>query len=344
MAKSVASHFSSSLYLNYDSASDREIILEESWLSSTELLIFDEIHKMNNWKNYIKGVYDTKNPEQKILVTGSARLEVFQEVGDSLAGRYFLHRLLPFSPSECKYVGADFSLDRFLERGGFPEPLLAENVIDADRWRLLYIDSLLREDVLNFDNIHNVKAIRLIFEMLRNRVGSPVSYSSIAEDIGVSPNTVKKYIQVLEALYIVFRVSPYSHNIARSLLKEPKIYFFDAALVKGDNGSRLENLVATCLLKEAYAKTDRLGVLHEIRYLQTKEKQEVDFALQKNDLIEKIIEVKNRDSDPSPSLKYFHNKYGMKSCQIVKELKKEKEINGIQILNADKFLKSLDPA
>ncbi|MFV0339418.1 MAG: AAA family ATPase [Parachlamydiaceae bacterium] len=63
LAKSVASHFSSSLYLNYDSASDREIILEESWLSSTELLIFDEIHKMNNWKNYIKGVYDTKNPE-----------------------------------------------------------------------------------------------------------------------------------------------------------------------------------------------------------------------------------------------------------------------------------------
>ena len=72
---------------------------------------------MPDWKNYLKGVYDTKRPEQKILVTGSARLEIFQEVGDSLAGRYFLHRLLPLSPKECDLVGQPYTLDLFLERG-----------------------------------------------------------------------------------------------------------------------------------------------------------------------------------------------------------------------------------
>jgi predicted AAA+ superfamily ATPase len=159
--------------------------------------------------------------------------------------------------------------------------------------------------------------------------------------VAVSPNTVKKYIQILEALYIVFKVTPYSQNIARSLLKEPKIYFFDGGLVKGNNGSKLENLVAVCLLKEALAKTDRFGILHEVKYLQTKERQEVDFAIQQNDQIEKIIEVKSNDAEISSSLKYFHDKYNLEACQIVKELKRERENDGIQVLKADRFLKGL---
>ena len=100
LAKSIGLEFSSSLYLTYDRMEDRKILSEEAWLPSTELLILDEIHKMPQWKNYLKGVFDTKEPHQKILVTGSARLELFNHVGDSLAGRYFLHRLMPLSPAE----------------------------------------------------------------------------------------------------------------------------------------------------------------------------------------------------------------------------------------------------
>jgi predicted AAA+ superfamily ATPase len=151
---------------------------------------------------------------------------------------------MPLSPAECHKMENDYPLDRFLERGGFPEPFLTPDLIDADRWRLQYIDSLLREDVLEFDKIQNVNAIRLVFDLLRERVGSPVSYSSIAEDVQIAPNTVKKYIQILEALYVVFRVTPFSRNIARSLLKEPKIYFFDTGLIKGDKGAKFENQTA----------------------------------------------------------------------------------------------------
>lgn len=341
LAKELTENFSSSTYLTYDRSEDRKIILEESWFPSVELLILDEIHKMPQWKNYLKGVYDTKPTHQKILVTGSARLDIFNKVGDSLAGRYFLHRLMPLSPAECHKVGRDYPLDRFLERGGFPEPFLASDLIDANRWRLQYVDSLLREDVFNFDNIQNLNAMRLVFELLRERVGSPVSFNSIAEDVAISPHTVKKYIEILEALYIVFRVTPFSNNIARSLLKEPKIYFFDNGLVKGNDGIKFENLVATSLLKHTYAKRDYLAESYTLKYLQTKEGHEVDFALIKDDQVEKMIEVKLSNHTISPGLLYFHEKYHIPAVQVVKDLKREKMENGIEIMLGDNFLKSL---
>jgi predicted AAA+ superfamily ATPase len=341
LAKDLAQNFSSFTYLNYDRMEDRKILIKEAWLPSVELLIFDEIHKMPKWKSYLKGVYDTKPPQQKILVTGSARLDVFKQVGDSLAGRYFMHRLMPFSPAECEKAHIDYTIDRFLERGGFPEPFLTSNVIDSNRWRLQYTDSLLREDVLDFENIQNLNAIRLVFELLRERVGSPISYSSIAQDVAIAPNTVKKYIEILEALYIVFRVTPFSKNIARSLLKEPKIYFFDTGLVKGDMGAKFENLVASCLLKHVFAKIDYLAESCSLKYLHTKDKREVDFALTCDHQIIKIIEVKHADSSISPHLRYFHEKYNLPAVQVVKELKRERMEKSIEVVLGTTFLKSL---
>lgn len=341
LAKEVAKHFPNSVYLNFDHREDREMMRQESWPQASDLLILDEIQKMPKWKNYLKGLYDTKPEHRKILVTGSARLEVFNQVGDSLAGRFFLHRLLPLSPAELIKVGMPSDLERFLERGGFPEPYLSDTVLDANRWRLQYVDSLLRVDVLDFENIHHLKSMRLIFDLLRERVGSPVSYTSLSEDAGISPNTVKKYIEILEALYIVFRVTPYAKNIARSLHKEPKIYFFDTALVSGGSGARLENLVATCLLKDIYYKVDYLAEPHKLHYVKTKEGKEVDFALIKNGKVEKVIEVKTKNSDLSEGLKYFHAKYQLPSLQIVKELRLERLEKGIEILRIENFLESL---
>jgi len=342
LAHSIAQNFASSIYLNYDHLKDQKIIHQEGWHPSIELLIFDEIHKMPLWKNYLKGIYDTKLPHQKILVTGSARLEIFTEVGDSLAGRYFLHRLMPLSPSECKQAGCPYTIDHFLTRGGFPEPFFAESTLDANRWRMQYVDSLLREDVLDFENIQHLKAIRLVFELLRTKVGSPISYSSLAEDVAISPNTVKKYLQILEALYIIFFVTPFSKNIARSLLKEPKVYFFDTGLVKGDVGAQFENLVAACLMKHVFVKIDDQAEPYSLHYLQTKEKKEVDFALVHDQKVEKIIEVKSSDTSLHPGLLYFHHKYHHPALQVVKDLKREQQIEDIELISGLRFLTSLD--
>lgn len=338
LAKKIAENFNSTVYLNYDSQQDRAIIASENWLPNTELLILDELHKMPDWKNYIKGVYDTKHQDLKILVTGSARLNTYKNLGDSLAGRVFTHRLLPFSPAELTKINQNIDLDHLLTRSGFPEPFLAEKNIDAARWRMQYVDGLIRTDILDFENIHNLKAIQLTLEILRERVGSPISYKSIAEDVGASPNTIKKYIQIFEALYIVFRITPYHKNIARSLLKEPKIYFYDTGLVKDNEGARFENLVAGCLLKHVYAKIDIKAENYALHYLRTKDGKEVDFALIKDEKIAQLIEVKLTNNNLSKDLYAFAKKYNLPAVQLVKNLKTAHIKDDIEIRHALQYL------
>jgi len=341
LAKNIAADVSNAVYLSYDHLEDRKIIKNEGWRESTQLLILDEIHKMTGWKNYLKGLYDTKPEYLQVIVTGSAGLDILRQVGDSLAGRFFLHHLLPFSPAELQDTDFASDIERFIARGGFPEPFLASDPVDADRWRIQYVDSLLRFDAFEINQIDNVRNLQLVLELLRSRVGSPVSYTSIAQDVGISPNTVKKYIRILEALYVVFRVTPFAKNIARSLAKEPKLYFFDTGLVNGDNGAQLENLVAICLLKHVYAKIDYAGQNYGLHYLKTKEGLEVDFALTKNGKIEQILEVKNRDSVPSKALLYFQKTYSLSAKQLVRELRQESVYKNIEIIRVDGFLRSL---
>lgn len=341
LAKQIAEEFQNPIYLNYDNVVDREIIHNQAWLESTDLLILDELHKMPLWKNYLKGIYDTKTPNLHILVTGSTRLDIFNKVGDSLAGRYFLHRLLPLSPSELRQLDMPIHLENLLIRGGFPEPYLAEDNVEANRWRMQYTNSILSTDVFDFDKIQNIRALQTIFELLRIKVGSPISYQSLAEDVGVSPSTVKKYIEILEALYVIFRVTPFSKNIARSLLKEPKIYFFDNGLVKNDEGAQLENLTAVCLLKHVYAKIDYKAENYSLHYLRTKDGQEVDFSLVKDNKIEQIIEVKKTNHSVNKSLYYYHNKYSLPAVQIVKDLKLERSVDNIKVMRVNHFLSDL---
>lgn len=341
LSREIATHFDRSIYLTYDRAEDREIIRKEQWPRDTELLILDELHKMKGWENYLKGVFDTKEPNLKILVTGSARLNTFRQGGDSLAGRFFTHRLLPFSLAELKGVKSAITMDRLIERGGFPEPLLAETPEDAARWRNQYVDGLIRTDVLDFEVVHNLRAIQMTLGLLRQKVGSPISFSSIAEDVQISPITAKKYVEILESLFIVFRVAPYSRNIARSILKEPKIYFFDTGLVEGDAGAKFENFAAVSLLKHCLGKTDATGTQCELRYLRTKESKETDFALVENDTITTLIEAKTSDGTISKNLAYFCHKYDLNGIQIVKALKREISDSRIDVVSADRYLKEL---
>lgn len=342
LAKEISKSFQHPVYLNYDRREDRTIIQSEAWLESTDLLIIDELHKMPNWKPYIKGVFDTKPRHMAILVTGSARLDTFKSGGESLAGRFFVHHLLPLAPAELRGTSHSQDIDRLLQRGGFPEPFLTDAAQEADRWRLQYVNGLIRADILDFEKIHDLRAMQLILDLLRDRIGSPISYAVIAGDIGISPSTVRKYLQILEALYIVFRVTPFSRNIARSLLKEPKIYFFDTGMVANDIGKRFENMVATCLLKYVYERNDYLGQRVALQYLRTKEGKEVDFCVVKDNALEYLLEAKYANQAIDPSLKYFSEKYKLAAIQLVKETKREYKVSGqITLRDARNFLAEL---
>lgn len=340
LAKDVAGHYENAVYLNHDSMEDRILIRKKTWLDKTELLVLDELHKMSGWKNYLKGLYDTKPDHLKILVTGSASLDTFRREGDSLAGRYFRHRLNPLSIAEIPDAD-ELCLDRLIKRGGFPEPYLAEEDSHADRWRMQYVDGLIRTDILDFEKIRDLKAIETTLELLRRRVGSPVSVSSLSEDLACSPHTIKRYIDILEALYIIFRVTPYINNIARSILKEPKIYFYDTGLVIGDEGARFENMMAISLLKHCHFIEDYKGKRASVHYLRTKEKKEVDFALAVEGEEILLLEVKVSDKKISPALIYFHNKYQLPAIQVVKNLKQGFKDSTIEVHPAFDFLRGL---
>ncbi|MBF0119285.1 MAG: ATP-binding protein [Desulfobacterales bacterium] len=341
LAKDIGKDFNHVIYLNYDNIEDRKIIKNASWLTSKGLLILDEIHKMPDFKNYLKGIYDTKDSNLKMIVTGSARLDFIRQSGDSMAGRFYTHRLLPLSPAEVIGTEFDNNIERFMERGGFPEPFLASDIIDSKRWRMQYIDGLIRNDILDLGKINDFKAIQTVLELLRERVGSPLSYSSIAQDVAISPNTVKKYIQIFEALYIIFKITPYSKNIARSLLKEPKVYFYDIGMVKSDQGVIFENMVALSLLNYVYTKIDQEGKNYALHYFRTKEGKEIDFCIVEDNKPQCIIETKLSDSNPSQMLTYFNERYQIKALQIVKELRHEKNERNIEVRRGIDYLKQL---
>jgi len=132
---------------------------------------------------------------------------------------------------------------------------------------------------VEFSRIHEIRAMRLLVEMLRQRVGSPLSIASLARDLQVSPNTIAKYIEILEALYIIFLVRPYHRNVSRSILKAPKVYFFDTAYVSANDGAKWENAYAAMLLKHVHYEQDILGKHSSLHYLRTKEGAEVDFMI-----------------------------------------------------------------
>jgi len=345
LGRHLMERFQPAQYLNWDVAPDRAVLLRQSWHPRTSLLAMDEIHKMPDWKNWLKGVIDGRLPGQALLVTGSARMETWRQSGDSLAGRYLPFRLHPISVREwCEQQGGTpgAALDHLMLRGGFPEPCLAANPEDADRWRRQYFTDLIREDVLEFSRLHEINTMRLFVELLRERVGSPVSLASIARDLAISPTTLKRYLDILQALYIVFTVQPWHRNVARAILQTPKVYFFDTGLVRGDEGARFENAVAAMLLKHVHFLQDARGQHAGLHYIRTKDGAEVDFALSNDKDLTHLIECKLSDNSPHRSLGGFAGRFPQaEAIQLVRDLRQEEYRSAIRITDAALWLAGL---
>ena len=346
LAMQIMQEFKKPQYLNYDILEDLRIIKQQTWKLDADILVFDEIHKMKNWKMFLKGVYDGKPKSQSILVTGSARMDTFRQSGESLAGRYFHHRLFPLSVKEVgKRMPAIDALNKLNIIGGFPEPFLDESDNPEEyvlRWRNQYYTDLIREDILEFSRINELKAMRHLVELLRTRVGSPLSYKGIAEDLQISPNTVKKYVQILESLHILFLIRPFHKNIARAILKEPKIYFYDSGFVKGNEGLRLENTCALSLLKHVNYLNEVRGQDIKINYIRNRDAKEVDFLLVKEDQPHTLIEVKLSDFKIAHNLIYFKTKFPtVNAIQVVHNLRQERVEKNIEVLRAADWLKNL---
>lgn len=339
LAKSLLADGIKGRYFNWDYDEDRQAILQKKWSKDDTLLIFDELHKYPHWKSWIKGLYDVAGDQHQILVTGSARLDIYRQGGDSLLGRYHYWRLHPFTLDEVPVDLVD-QLDnqeifqRLMTVGGFPEPFFSNNIRDSRRWRKERFDRVLQEDIRDLESIKNIQSLRLFLDLLRTRVGGMVVLSNLAQDIQVSPQTAKSWLESLERMYLLFKVMPYTQSIPRAILKPPKVYFFDNADVMGTDGTKFENLIATHLLKRLHYLEDHEGYHCELRYIRDKEGREVDFAIIKDGVLEQLIEVKYSDEDISRPLQYYTQRLKPKrSTQIVANLDKPYDKDGIRVTN-----------
>lgn len=344
LAKQLYSSFD---YFNYDSAKDRLALKQQSWDRQKKLVIFDELHKMNGWKRWLKGIYDTEGIPPEILVTGSARLDIRKKMGDSLAGRYFQFRLHPLDLKEAvQYIGGNVHqlFDQLWQCSGFPEPFLKASETYYKRWRRSHLDIILRQDLIDLYTGRDIQSIETLVLLLKERIGSTVSYANLARDIERDPNTIKRWLQLLENLYVIFRVTPYHKNIARSLLKEPKYYFYDHTYAENNHGARLENLVASALLKELQFIEDTKGLRTSLNYLRTKDGKEIDFliCIERNPTL--MLEIKWSDETPVNSFHHFSQFLPeAKKIQLVKELTREKTYpDGLEIRALLPWLSKLD--
>ena len=339
----LSSNYPSGRYLNWDYDEDRQDILRKQWSADQKLLVFDELHKFPRWKNWIKGIYDVSHESHSFLITGSARLDVYRRGGDSLMGRYHYWRLHPFTLDEVPQgISQKEAYQRLMTVGGFPEPFLDGDERAARRWRRERFDRVLREDIRDLESVRNIQLLGMFLDILRNRVGGLITLSNLAGDIQISPKTAKAWLEVLEKMYLVFSVRPYTKSLPRAVLKPPKVYFFDNGDVIGDEGARFENLIANSLLKRLHYLEDRDGYRYELRYIRDKEGREVDFVIVKDGKIEELIEAKYSDETISRSLVYYAERLKPpKATQIVANLRRPFDKGRVKITDPISYFRSI---
>ena len=354
LAKNIASNYTQTTYLNWDSRSDKKAILDSTFVGGSQLVIYDEIHKYRDWKNHLKGVFDTRKEDFSILVTGSARLDLYQKGGDSLLGRYFYYRLHPLSIAEL--LGKPYDHDAapvfvndippalwqdLIQFGGFPELYTSKDVRDLKRWHHDREKRLIQEDIRDVSNIRDLGTLEILATLLPERVGSLFSLNSLTEDLKVTHKTLSHWMDTLEQMYFCYRIYPYQHSMLKSLRKEPKVYMWDYTGIE-DVGAKYENIVANHLLKYVHYLTDVYGIPAELYFLRDREQREVDFCVVADGKVKFIAEVKSKKSAISRHLKYFKEKLAVKNAyQLVFDSNVDEDHNGIRQMSAEIFLTSL---
>lgn len=289
-------------YLNWDKESDRLLILRDKIDYQLKLIVLDEIHKYKKWRSLVKGYYDKYSPHLNFLVTGSARLDHFRKGGDSLHGRYHYLRLHPLSLMELNKNPNISDLHNLLKFGGFPEPFLKQNKTHLQRWQAERVSRVVTQDLRDLENVKEISLIELLAQALVARVSSTLSIKSLHEDLQVSPNTVDRWVQILDSLYYSFRISPYGPPKIKAVKKAQKLYLWDWSVVE-DQGARFENLVASQLLKFCHFQEDVLGLKTELRYFRdVVTEREIDFIVLQKGKPLFAVECKSGDSQLS---KYF---------------------------------------
>lgn len=343
-------------YYNWDNSDHRKALKDYILPGDDSLLILDEIHKYRIWKSFIKGIFDSWKEKYSILVTGSARLNIYRKGGDSLQGRYHYYTLHPFSLAEIEgransihpgtelvldHNGSNENLEALYKFGGFPEPFVKQDERVLRRWQNERLERLFREDIRDTQDIRDISNMKLLGDMLPSKAGGPLSINAISEDLEISHRAVSSWINILEEFYYTFRIYPYHSSKVRSLKKEAKVYMYDWSQVE-EPGQRFENMIASHLLKFINFMVENQGYKLDLFYLRNVDKKEVDFLVTYKNQPWFSVEVKLSDTSPSKNIAFFRDRLKIPfNYQIVMKNDIDLMKDNIRVISASKFLAAL---
>ena len=372
----LARHGSQDLLFNWDVPETRQRYRRDTFFyreaakgRRNPWLCFDEIHKQRQWKNILKGIFDEDGERMRILVTGSARLELFRRAGDSLAGRFFLFRLSPIllgellghRPSPVPSDARDWieqrlhpssrktstdkaardAFDQLFRFGPFPEPLLNASGRFASLWRRNYLDAVVRGDIRDLTRLRDLDVVESLIELIPWRVGSPFSINAVREDLDVAHATVKGMMSHLERLLVTFALTPYTRKLTRPVKKESKVYLYEWSSI--DNpAARFENLVAMELIARVHLWMESGDADWGLHFVRTRDGKETDFLLTKRRKPWCLLECKLRKTSVESHHRLFASKLG--GIPVVQLVKQHGELESKQrdvvSVSAARFLSS----
>ena len=215
--------------------------------------VLDEIQRLPELLSYIQGIVDQKKKTGMFILTGSHQPELHQTVSQSLAGRTAVLTLLPFSLSELKNYKKNWDPFELILKGAYPR--LHEKGLKPSRFFNGYMQTYIERDVRALINLKDLRSFQQFFTLLAGRIGQVTNYTSLSNDVGVSATTIKNWISVLKASFVVFELSPFFENIRKRVVKSPKIYFSDVGLAAYLLGIETSDQVSRDPLREDSMKT-----------------------------------------------------------------------------------------
>lgn len=279
--------------------------------------VLDEIQRTPELFSYIQGIVDDKHDVQ-FVITGSQNFQLLQGITQSLAGRTMLLKLLPFSLSELGKAGIEFdNYEDVIFKGLYPG--IYDRQINPQFFYPSYIGTYIEKDVRQIKNIENLNNFTRFLQLCAGRTGQILNMNSLAVDAGISTNTAKSWLSVLEASYIIYFLQPFYKNFNKRIVKSPKVYFYDTGLVCSligienelqvknyhSKGALFENLMINEFMKNRLNN----GVTPRLYFWQNKTKQEVDLIVEQGGDLN-AYEIKSSmtmNKQHFSNLKYWQN-------------------------------------
>lgn len=340
--------FADKPYVNLEEIDNRKFAVDDprGFLQKfSKGAILDEIQRAPSLLSYIQAIVDEKDLKGMFILTGSHQIELHEAVSQSLAGRTALLTLLPMGLKEVKMAGFNLTVNEWMLKGGYPR-IYKDNLDHTKAYRnyfQTYVERDLRQQIL----VKDLMQFERFVSLLAGRIGQVLNMEEIGAEIGLSSHTVKHWISILEASFIVSRLPPYFENFGKRLIKSPKIFFNDVGLACYLLGIETEvqlsrdplrgNLFENAIYLELKKYQLNKGADTNLYYYRDQLKNEVDFIFKKGrELIP--IEVKSSQTyhyEFTDKIRFFQSlvKDRSPSGFLIYAGSNEQLVQGVQVLS-----------